>query len=86
LIIYKINAKKKLPINPNTTFAQIKDIIKAHTEIKARRAEFDKKDAAKLAREVADEIMRTQIDGLLHKWHVTDDAELQTATATLNDK
>jgi hypothetical protein len=86
LIIYEINIKKKLPINSNTTFAQIEDIIKVHAEIEARRAEFDKMDAAKLAREVTDEIMRTQIDGLLHKWHVTDDAELPTATATLNDK
>jgi hypothetical protein len=65
---------------------RIKDIVKVYTEIKARRAEFNKKDAAKLAREVVDEVMWTQIDGLLFKWHVTEDTELPTATATLTDK
>ena len=48
-----------------------------------RQAEFAKKDAAKEAKRLADELIATGMSQLLHVFNVFDDVATPTATATL---
>ena len=50
--------KKKIAIDANEQFVNIEDIARVQEEIERRRAEFDRKDRAKEARQTADGLIR----------------------------
>jgi DDE superfamily endonuclease len=75
--------RKKVVIDANTRFACIEDIVKVQEEIAARQKEYDRKDRAKLAREMADEVVQRGISRLLHVFHVVSDVNSPTEAATL---
>ena len=79
----KNKRKKKIAIDANEQFANIEDIVRVQQELERRRAEFDKKDRAKEARKAADELIQVGMTSLLHQFHVADDVNVETATATL---
>jgi hypothetical protein len=57
--------------------------VKVQEEIAARQKEYDRKDRAKLAREMADEVVQRGISRLLHVFHVVSDVNSPTKAATL---
>ena len=75
--------KKKIAIDANEQFANIEDIARVQEEIERRRAEFDRKDRAKEARQTADGLIRQGITSLLHQFHAADDVNVATARSTL---
>ena len=75
--------KKKVAIDSNIQFANIANIVKAQEEVERRKAIYDAQDRAKIAREVAEEVMRRDISTFLHEFSVVDDVGVATATSTL---
>ena len=75
--------KKKIAIDANEQFANIEDIARVQEEIERRRAEFDRKDRAKGARQTADGLIRQGMTSLLHQFHAADDVNVATARSTL---
>ena len=75
--------KKKIAIDANEQFVNIEDIARVQEEIERRRAEFDRKDRAKEARQTADGLIRQGMTSLLHQFHAADDVNVATARSTL---
>ena len=75
--------KKKIAIDANEQFVNIEDIARIQEEIERRRAEFDRKDRAKEARQTADGLIRQGMTSLLHQFHAADDVNVATARSTL---
>ena len=75
--------KKKVTVDSNMQFANIASIIRAQAEVEQRKAKYEAQDRAKIAREVAADVLRRDITAFLHEFHVADDVGVATATSTL---
>jgi hypothetical protein len=73
----------KPPIDANTQFANIDDIVKVQAEIEARRKEYNRLDSAKLAREMAEDVKRVGMAPLLYIFQVASDANVPTESTTM---
>ena len=52
-------------------------------EVEQRKAKYEAQDRAKIAREVAADVLWRDITAFLHEFHVADDVGVVTATSTL---
>ena len=75
--------KKKVTIDSNMQFINIASIIRAQAEVEQWKAKYEAQDRAKIAREVAADVLRRDITTFLHEFHVADDVGVVTATSTL---
>ena len=75
--------KKKIVIDTNSQFANIADIVRVQKEIAQKKAIYEAQDRAKIAREMANEVMRRDISTFLHQFHAVDDVGVPTTTSTL---
>ena len=75
--------KKKVVIDTNSQFVNIANIVRVQEEIAQKKAIYEAQDRAKIAREMANEVMRRDISIFLHQFHAIDNVSVPTATSTL---